>query len=186
MSLPAEATAVAFSRDATAPLLIELVFVSQTMRVWTGFGKMRTLDGREWDGVGELGSIDGVSPSFSASAPAGKITVSGVSPRVVASAMNATEYRDRPLAVYMQPFLLRAPYGQPVPIALRVMKSLEFSRDARTRTIAINHEGPYVGRRRPPAGWYSDADQQKRHPGDQFCERVPYLKFKKDLWPHYT
>ncbi len=185
MSLPTEATDVILSREAVAAFLIEFVFVSETKRVWNGFGKLVTLDDKEWDGIGELVSIDGLAPSFSASAPTTRIGASGVSSDVLAAAVDATEYRDQPLIVYLQPFADRALSGNPVPIALRFMKSLEITRDAGTRTISVNCEGPYVGRRRPPAAWYSDSDQQKRHPGDQFCERVPYLLFKKDRWPNY-
>jgi len=85
----------------------------------------------------------------------------------------------------MQPFIDRAVYGAPVTLALRIMKNMEISRDAGTRTIGINHEGPYTGRRRPAAGWYSDRDQQKRFPGDKACERTPWLLFKKERWPDY-
>lgn len=190
MSLPTEATDVIVSREATAALLVELVFNNgsppETKRLWNGFGKLKTLDAKEWDGLGELLSIDGLSPSFSASAPASRVGVSGVSTDVLAAAVDATLYRDQPLIIYLQPFQDRALYGNPIPIALRFMKSLELTRDAGTRTISVNCEGPYTGRRRPPAAWYSNSDQDKRHPGDKFCERVPYLLFKKDQWPHYT
>ena len=68
----------------------------------------------------------------------------------------------------------RVQVGNPAPLATRLMKTLEFSRDAVTRVITLTHESPYTGRRRPAAGWFSDRDQQKRHPGDRFCERVPF------------
>jgi len=186
MSLPTEAAATVLSANAVAAILIKLEFVSATKRVWTGFGKLKTLDTSEWDGLGEVIGIDGIAPAFSASAPAGRIVASGVSSAVLAAAVDATDYRDQPITIYLQPFQGRALYGNPVPIRFGIMKSLEITRNAGTRTIAVNYEGPYTGRRRPPAGWYSDSDQQKRHPGDKFCERVPYLQFKKDQWPHYT
>lgn len=185
MALPAEATAVVLSRDAVAAVLVEFAFVSETKRVWSGFGTLKTLDTRLWEGKGELISIDGLSPAYNASAPPGRITASGVSEEALAAALAATEYRDRQVTIYLQPFQGRALYGNPVPIDTRTMKALTFTRDEGTRTISVEHEGPYTGRRRPPAAWYSDKDQQKRHPGDLFCERVPYLLFKKDKWPFY-
>lgn len=186
MTLSTEADATILAREAVAAILIEFSFVSATKRVWTGFGKLKTADTREWDGLGEVIGISGLSPSFSASAPASQIVASGVSTAVFDAAIDASDYRDQPVTVYLQPFQDRALYGDPVPLALGLMKSLEFTRDEGTRTIAVNYEGPYTGRRRPAAGWYSDPDQQKRHSGDKFCERVPYLLFKKDDWPHYT
>jgi hypothetical protein len=186
MSLPAEAAATVIARDAANAFLLELSFVSATKRVWTGFGKLRTSDAREWDGLGEMIAIEGLSQGLGATAPAGKITASGVSSDVLERAKGETaEFMLRPLTVYLQPFLDRAVYGAPVPLALRLMTSMEVSRDAGTRTISINHEGPYTGRRRPPRGRYSDRDQQLRHPGDRFCERTPFLLFKQEVWPHY-
>lgn len=186
MSLPAEAAAVILSREAPGALLIEFHFASETKRAWTGFGKVRTLDAREWDGLGEIISIDGLSPSFSASAPPGRIVASGVSNNAFVQALQASAYRDRLVSIYLQVFQGRALYGNPAPLATRVMKTLEFSRDAGTRVITLTHESPYTGRRRPAAAWFSDRDQQKRHPGDRFCERVPYYRFQRVQWPHYS
>lgn len=185
MSLGTEADATILAREAVAAFLIDFGFLSGSKQVWTGFGKLKTADARVWDGLGEVITIGGLSPSFSASAPANRITASGISTEVLAAAVDAEDYRDQPVTVYLQPFQGRALYGNPVPLALGLMKNLEITRDAGTRTIAVNYEGPYTGRRRPAAGWYSDPDQQKRHPGDKFCERVPYLFFKKDKWPDY-
>lgn len=186
MSVPLELAATIVSREAPIKALLELDLLSGPKRVWAGFGKLQTIDGRQWDGIGDLGSIDAITQSFSASAPAGRITVSGVSPAVIAAAANATEYKDRLIRVYLQAFQGRALYGDPASLAMRVMKSLEISRDAGVRSVAVTHESPYFRRRSPPAAWYSDRDQQKRHPGDRFCERVPFLLFKRDDWPHYN
>lgn len=180
-----EADEVIVEREVTAPWLFELAFDSETKRIWNGFGRLKTLDGREWDGVGELVGIDAISPSFSGSAPPGRVSISGVTDEAIARAMNATEYRDRLLTIYVQPFQGMTLYGNPVPISTRVMKSLPITRDENTRTIAVEHEGPYTGRHRPAAGWYSDRDQKKRHPGDRFCEWVWILLFQKDKWPYY-
>jgi hypothetical protein len=186
MALPAELTATVIANDAPLAWLLEFAFVSETKRIWLGFGTLVTLDARQWSGVGEVLSIDGLSPSFNTSAPPGRITASGVSAEIMARAIAATEYRDRPRTVYLQAFQGRALYGNPVAISSRVMKTMEIARDAGTRVITINDEGPYTGRRRPPAAWFSDRDQQKRHPGDKYCERVPYYRFRRSQWPHYT
>lgn len=73
----------------------------------------------------------------------------------------------------------------PVPLALRVMTTMEVSRDASTRAIAINHEGPYTGRGRAPGGYYSHADQQLRFPGDRAFEFMPFMLNKTVTWPAY-
>lgn len=186
MSLPAEAAVTIVKREAPVAFLVELAFVSATKRVWTGFGKLRSSDAREWDGLGELISIDGLGGALSGNAPAGKLTISGVSAAVLDKAIGeAAEFKDRPVAFYLQPFQNRALYGAPVPYGMRIMKNMEVTRSAGIRTIAINHEGPYAGRRRPAAGWYSDRDQQKRFAGDLACQRTPFLLFQQEVWPHY-
>lgn len=186
MAVPSQATEVVTASVAPVAFLLEFVFDSETMRVWTGYGRFKSTDDRLWDGVGKLARIEGLSQGLSTSAPAGKVIASGVDADTWNAAVNATEYLDRPLNIYLQPFLNRAAYGAPVPIALRIMKNMEISRDAGTRTIAVTHEGPYTGRRRPVAGWYSDRDQQRRFTGDQFCERTQFLLFQQERWPHYT
>jgi hypothetical protein len=187
MSLPAEAAATVVARESANAFLLEFAFVSARMRVWTGFGKLRTSDAREWDGLGEIISIDGLNLGLGTTASAGRIVASGVSSGVLDRARGEVgEFVLRPLIIYLQPFLNRAVYGAPVTLAQRLMTSMEVSRDGEHRTIAINHEGPYTGRRRPAGGRYSDRDQQLRYPGDKFCERDAFLLFKQEVWPHYT
>lgn len=186
MSLPTEASATILAREAPIAFLVELAFVSATKRVWTGFGRLRTSDAREWDGLGEVISIDGLGGALSGTAPAGKLSVSGVSEAVLDKAIGeVAEFKDRAVAFYLQPFADRALYGAPVPYGLRIMKNMEVTRSAGIRTIAINHEGPYAGRRRPAAGWYSDRDQQKRFAGDLACQRTAFLLYQQEIWPKF-
>lgn len=166
--------------------LVKFDFASATKRVWTGFGRLRTLDGHLWDGIGELLSIDGLQGPLSGSAPAGKVTASGVSPDLLPIALGEQEeYTRRPIAIYFQAFQNRALVGNPLPLLLRIMTTIEISRTGETRSLSINHESPYVGRNNPANGWYSDRDQQSRYPGDRFCERTPFLLFKQERWPDY-
>ena len=168
--------------------LIRFDFKSETKRVAVGlFGKLRTLDDMEWDGLGEIGSIEGLSGLADVTAPAGKLVASGVSPDIIAKARGEVdEFTNRTVGIFLQAF---NGDGQcvslPSPLALRIMTTMEVSRDANTRTVAINHEGPYTGRGRPPGGYYSHADQQLRHPGDMAFERMPYLLNQTIAWPAY-
>lgn len=186
MALPDNIKAVVGSASAGCAFLIKLDFRSQTKRVWTGFGRLRTLDGNLWDGLGELVSIDGLAGPLSGAAPAGKLTVSGVSPDIVPVALSEQdEYERRPVAIFFQAFSDRALVGNPLPLLLRIMTTVEINRTGDTRAISVNHESPYVGRNNPANGWYSDRDQQARYPGDLFCERTPFLLYKQERWPDY-
>lgn len=186
MALPSEVQAVVGSVTAECVFLIRFDFLSETKRVWTGFGKLRTLDGNLWDGLGEVIGIDGLTGPLSGSAPSGKVTASGVSPDLIPIALNEqSEYKQRPVSILLQAFANRAPVGNPCPLLLRIMTTIEINRTGDTRSLSVNHESPYVGRNNPANGYYSDRDQQARYPGDRFCERAPSLLFKTDGWPQY-
>jgi hypothetical protein len=186
MLMPDDVSAVISSRDPGIAFLIKLDFLSETKRVWTGFGRLRTLDGVVWDGLGEIITIDGLSPAMSTAAPSGSLTVSGVSSLLLETAIGEEdEYIQRPVSIFLQAANNRQLVGLPCPLALRIMTSMQVSRSGATRSITINHESPYVGRNNPPNGNYSDRDQQRRFPGDRACERVPFLLFKAERWPDY-
>lgn len=186
MALPSEVQAVIGSEVVEHVFLVKFDFLSETKRVHTGFGKLRTLDGNLWDGLGELVSISGLTGMRSGSAPSGKITASGVSPDLLPVALGEVEeYSLRPVAIFFQAFLSGAPVSNPCPLLLRIMTSISIDRTGDTRSLSINHESPYVGRNNPANGWYSDRDQQARYPGDRFCERTPFLFFKQERWPDY-
>lgn len=187
MSLPEEAGAAVSSRDTGLAFLIKADFASGSKRVWTGFGNLVTPDGQQWQGAGELLSIDGLSAALNGAAPAGTIGLSGLTQvgYVALAKSDPSEYLQRPISVFLQPFMNRALFGPICPIAFRIMTSMDVTRNAGTRTIKINHESPYVVRNNPANGWYSDRDQQSRHPGDRFCERVYMTLNKIDAWPDY-
>ncbi len=182
-----EVAAVLSSPNPGVAFLFKFDFASATKRTWTGFGQLRTLDGALWEGLGENVSIDGMSPAMSTAAPAGRLGISGVSADVIATAIGEQdEYQQRPVQILLQAFEDRQLVGNPCPLALRIMTSMPISRQGNKRTIAINHESPYVGRNNPANGNYSDRDQQRRFPGDRICERVPGLLFHSEGWPTYT
>ncbi len=186
MTLPTEVATVVGSGVAAHAFLIKFDFLSETKRVWTGFGKLRTLDNQEWDGIGDLVAISGLTGMRSGTAPAGKITASGVSPDLLPIALGEIdEYQGRPVAIFFQAFSDRTMVHNPCPLLLRIMTNISIDRTGDTRSLSINHESPYVGRNNPANGWYSDRDQQSRHPGDRFCERAPFLFFKQERWPDY-
>lgn len=186
MALPSDVTAIVGGANAECGFLIKFNFLSETKRVWSGFGRLRTLDGNLWDGLGEMVGIDGLTGPLSGSAPAGKVTASGVSPDLLPIALGEEqEYKQRPVSIFFQAFQDRVPVNNPCPLLLRIMTTIEINRTGDTRALSINHESPYIGRNNPANGWYSDRDQQTRFPGDLFCERTPFLFFKQERWPDY-
>jgi hypothetical protein len=186
MSLPSEIAALVGKREAPCAFLVRFHFVSGIKRLWTGFGKLTTLDGQVWSGLGEMGTIDGLTTAINGTAPAGRLSVSGVDASLLAIAVGETDdFEGQPVAIFLQAFDGRVLSGLPCAIAVRLMTSLAVSRSVGNRTLSIEHETPYTGRNRPAGGFYSDRDQQKRYPGDTFCERTPLLLFASRRWPDY-
>jgi hypothetical protein len=186
MSLPPEIAAMVGAREAPCSFLVRFHFVSGIVRVWTGFGALTTLDGETWSGLGELGTIEGLTTALDGTAPSGRLTVSGVDAHLLSIAVGETDdFAGRPVAIFLQAFAGRTLSGNPCAIATRLMTALEVTRSAASRTLSISHETPYTGRNRPAGGFYSDRDQQKRYPGDTFCERTPMLIFQSRRWPDY-
>lgn len=186
MALPEDVSAVVSSRNPGIGFLIKFDFVSVTKRVWTGFGKLPTLDGNVWDGLGDIISIDGLSQLSSTSASSGTLTVSGVSASLLQTAIGEEdEYLQQPVSFFLQGFQGRTLISNPCTLAVRIMTGMEISRTGDTRSIAITHESPYIGRNQGANGYYTDQDQQRRFPGDRACERTPFLVFKREAWPAY-
>jgi hypothetical protein len=186
MAFPTAVNDVIASRDPAVAFLIKFNFVSATKRVWTGFGPLKTLDGNLWGGLGEVVSIEGLAQLSSTAATAGRLTVSGVSPSLLATAIGEEpEYLQRPVSIFLQGFKDRRLVSNPCALALRIMTGMEVSRDGDTRSIAIIHESPYIGRNNGANGYYTDQDQQREFPGDRACERTPYLVFKREAFPNY-
>lgn len=187
MTVPPALLAAVGAREVPCAFLVRFHFRSATKRVWTGFGRLSTTDGQVWSGLGELGSIEGLSTALNAAAPAGRLTASGVDPTLLAIAVGETDdFIGRPVAILLQAFNAnRTLSGPPVTLAVRLMTALEVTRSAGVRSLSISHETPYTGRKRPAGGFYSDRDQQKRYPGDKFCERTQMLIFQTRRWPTY-
>lgn len=188
MALDPALAAVIGAPRAPCCFLVRFDFKTSIKRVAVGvFGKLRTNEGFLWDGLGEIGSIEGLTGLLDVTAPAGKLVASGVSQEIIEKARGEVdEFTDRMVAIFLQGFDGDGQcVGSPAPISLRRMTTMEVSRDQSTRTVSINHEGPYTSRGRSPGGWYSHADQQIRFPGDMGFQFMPYLLNKTVTWPAY-
>ena len=171
--------------------MVHLDFVSGAMGVWPGFGRLRTKDGREWLGLGELASVQGIAGAIGGQTPELILTISGVdadfAPKVKGE---ADEYVNRAVVVYDQFFdeewgLLDEPYAA----AFGLMRKLTVSREANaggfTRTISISAESPLVGKRRAKFAYLTPQDQRNRHPGDSFADDTPGIDTRPLTFPDY-
>ncbi|MFT4129969.1 hypothetical protein [Labrys sp. (in: a-proteobacteria)] len=160
--------------------LVWFDFKSKPIGLHNGVGPLTTKDGRNWNGLGGLGSVEGLEQAINGAAPEMRLSVSGIDPDFITKAKaEADEYLYRPVIVFAQFFhddwsLLDEPWA----IAWAQMMSLTVAResagqgDGWVRTLTISAETPFAGKRRPRNSFLTDRDQQTRHPGDRFAERT--------------
>lgn len=166
-------------------ILVEFQFLSETVRVWSGFGQLITQDLRVWSGLGELGSVEGLSQPIGIVAPQATFRASGVSQEILSKAIQAdpSEHFQRPVTVLLQFFTeewqtLDLPYAVSQWSMDRPSVERTRGEDGEwVRSVTIPAESVFYGRARPAYGYWSDRDQQARFPGDRGCERMSELVF---------
>jgi len=175
-----------------AATLVEMQFLSRTMRVWNGAG-IGDFSGEEWSGLGTAGSIEGLQQSRQPTSHKIKLKLSGVSPEVLASAKNSTtDVENRPIYIWQQ-FLDEdwQPLGPRIPVFFGTMQRLGIARgeakgtDGGQRICELECENAFASRGRPFASRFTDSDQQARHPGDKFARFTSYQRTQVILWPNY-
>jgi hypothetical protein len=168
-----------------ADLLVMFDFVSGAMRLWQGFGTLRTNDDNEWQGIGQLGRIGDLESTIAGDAPQATFTLSGVDTAILSEAMNTSdEVYGRDVNVYIQFFDENfAPLDDPYVCWAGTMDVMHVKQNADTCTIELTAESIFFRRASPPLGTLSDRDQQRFYPGDRGLAIMPGMVAKAVLWP---
>lgn len=172
-----------------ADILVEFDFANGIRRLYNGFGPLVTNDAKTWEGIGGLGSISGLQQSFNGAALPLDLTVSGVDAGFAAQARgDRANWYMRPVVAYLQFFDEGwQPLDSPMAFVLATMRQLEIERTSTDAgmvfTVSIRAEGPFITRKRPRYGFYSDTDQQQRFPGDKGCERTQGIEQHIIIFP---
>jgi hypothetical protein len=185
-------------RRAGVRTLVEMQFASGTKRVQLGFGSF-VAGGFTWSGVGEGVSVSSLDQTTQGEAGQATFTLSGTSAEILATAKteNGSEYRQRPVTVYLQFFdtLTNDAIETPRAVWTGLMDNMRISRstnmrvsgsdgdDGAVRSVTLTAESIFQDRARPPYGSYTDADQKSRYAGDRGCERVTGLVDTVVAWP---
>lgn len=166
--------------------MIHFDFLSGPVRCWPGTGDIVS-GGHTWRGLPfDLVDIKPGTPSVDGAAEPMSVAVSGVSPLFVARALaEESDAIGRRIQIYLQFFDADwQPLDGPISLRRGRMKGFSGSDSGPiTRTLAINAEGAFTARGRPPATYLSDLTQQQRFPGDKGCEFLPSLQSKEVVWP---
>lgn len=182
--------------------LVKMDFVSGAKYAWNGNTELE-IGGNTYIPLYGLGRIEGitfsrepVSDRFTISVeglPAKTSTEPGSDLNILALALSETDEVEGQLAtVSLQLFDADwQPAGSPVPFAIGFMRKPRVTRtriqgaDGPVQSIAIGCENIFFNRALPPAGRYTDRDQQARYPGDLICQFQPDLRAKLFTYPDY-
>lgn len=182
MSLPTVIQTLLEGRTVRVAHLVEFGFCTQVRRLWNGSYTLTT-GGHEWFGLRKLGSIDGLDDEGVMQASQLKFTVSGVDARFLSLAIgeDKSEYIGRMVFVFMQFFDEDwQKLDEPVARAAGIMDGIEISRqragDGWQRIATITAENIFYARGLPPAGYFTNRDQQIRHPGDRGLDKIPEIQ----------
>lgn len=179
-------------RVVLAAYLVEMQFVSGTMRLWNGTGDLPS-GGQTWKGMRGLGQISGLEQAVNGNAPQATFALSGVSSAFQSEEQgDPSDYVNQPILVYLQ-FFNRdfSPLDSPYAIWGGTMQTFQEtygwddSQKNWVSTIGLTAESWFVGRGRPPYSYYSDRDQQLRHPGDIGLEYMASMQNYTTRWPSF-
>tara|TARA_R110002167_G_scaffold70512_1_gene199028 strand:- start:139 stop:735 length:597 start_codon:yes stop_codon:yes gene_type:complete len=177
-------------------LLVKFDFVGETVRVWNGDTELVTSDSATWLPMYGTGQVDGIRFSAEASSQRMNFALDGVAAadnQVLALALSETDKAEGQLVtVYLQLFGDDwQPVGAPLGLAFGYMQKPKVSRSAidgvkgSIQRVSIAAENIFYNRSLPPAGRYTDRDQQGRSSGDLMCQFVPGLVNKNFVYPDY-
>lgn len=174
------------------------------VRLWLGYGAIEpgtnvldTESGATYLGMGELQNVPAIKQLINGAAERVEFALSGVSGEVlaIASGNDADEIKGASATVGFGLFgatwsdLLGALHwcGFYVADYLEREQQLADVGDAIIRTITLSCGSRFTGRRRPSFSYFTDQDQQARHPGDQSCSlTTDYAHGFSKKWPVFT
>lgn len=191
----AEQIAALSASTVRAAPLVEMEFVSQTSRVWNGEYEL-TSGGKIWTPMFGTGQIDGLGQSSGSQSESVTLTLSGIPDdqlNILGTVLSDTpEVTQRSVRIYLQIFDGNwLPVGPPLGLWWGFMMPPKVSRtpmqdgEGSVQTITVDAENAFFNRSRPPAGRYTDRDQQTRSPGDKFFQYTSSLLFKTFKYPDF-
>ena len=182
----APAQALVTGQTVRLALLAHFDFVGDPRWYWPGFGPLRTLDNLTWEGTAGLGEISGLNVPIGTVAQQVSFSLSGVDARIATLARRQSDLvKGRACTVFLQ--LFNADWsvlGNPLHVWSGDLDVMSFEQDEDgTFIVKLTAESIWAGRRKPPFGFYTDADQQARSPGDRGLELMASLPGKTITWP---
>jgi len=177
------AVAAACAAQQVAPAyLVELVFDSAPLRLWSGRGNI-TWSGKTFVGTGTLGGISEIEETAKIAANGIELSLSGIPSASISLALTEP-YRGRRAYVWLAFFNITTGtmIANPVPVFAGRMDTMRVKDSGETSTIALSCESKLIDLERPRERRYTHEDQQDLFPGDLGLEFVAGLQEKELFW----
>lgn len=160
----------------------EMHFASGVMRVHDSTGAI-TWGGHDWLGLGDLGAISEIEESSDLGVRTFTLTLSGVDPGLLASALDRTDYKGREVALWLGQLDAAGDLiDTPRVLARGMMDVAGIIRQDGLGQISMRCERESVRLARPLTTRMSDQDHQLRHPGDKINSHMAALINKDVQW----
>jgi hypothetical protein len=168
----------------------------QPFRVWLGIGDCRAgIDaadggGAIYKGMGEVLGVAPFQQLINGAAERVTFQLPRVSARVLELAnAGSDEVKGAPLNIGLglfdedwqligQPFWLKRFVCDYLSVALQQQGT-----DETIHTVSLSARSIFTARRRPGLSFFTSEDQDRRSPGDRFCEQVPRYSNEAKTWP---
>lgn len=162
-------------------LFAELVFSSGTVRVWSGYGTL-IWNGNNWIGTGALGGVSPVEEAADLQATNLTFTLNGI-PSSYLSLVLADSYQGKSATLWLG-FLASdgSVVSDPVQLFSGRLDAAKISEAGETCSIAINAESELADLRRSRETRYTDAEQQRRFPGDLGLQYIAQAATQEMNW----
>lgn len=178
-------------------------YLEPDVRIWLGFGKIKpgvnVIDatGQTYNGFGELPAVPAVKQMINGAAERVDFTLSGVSGEILQKAAmhDAQSVKGKRVAVGFA--VMNSAWQLVGPVRWIRFYTADYlaiqqapTDDPATpivRTLTLSCGSLMTARRRPAYSYFTNQDQQRRFPGDRFCERTPkYAAGFSKTWPRFA
>lgn len=197
-----EAEFAALDQGAAALGIFFRLDTTPVVALWSGVGDyapgtdvIDSVTGITYRGIGALTAIPQLTVPLNGSANRIDFTLSGLDAPADALVGDAAQVRGKKIDLGI--CIMNAAWAQLGPIRWvsrytadqikgEVVPGKNYS-EAVVRTVTLSAVSRMSRRRRPQIAYLSDADQQRRSPGDRFCERVAlYQAGIENDWPNWS
>lgn len=163
-------------------LLVELIFDSSPVYLWTGIGNL-SWNSNTYIGTGTLGRVSPIEETSDIRSNGIQLSLSGVSSSLISTALG-TQYQGRACRVRVAFFdSSNVLIDDPVQVFSGKLDVMQIVDAGETCEITVTAENRLIDLERPSeVRYYTDSEQQRYSTGDLGCQYVEKLQTKEIVW----